>query len=137
MTENDEPLVVRLDHLVLTVRDPQATVRFYEAVLGMKPVRFGEERLALQFGNTKINLHQAGAEIAPYALRPTPGSADLCLITEGSLDAVRDRLSENGVPIELGPVKRTGAAGPIRSVYFRDPDGNLIEVSRYENQGGF
>ena len=92
MTENDEPLVVRLDHLVLTVRDPQATVRFYEAVLGMKPVRFGEERLALQFGNTKINLHQAGAEIAPYALRPTPGSADLCLITEGSLDAVRERL---------------------------------------------
>ena len=67
MTENEEPLVVRLDHLVLTVRDPQATVRFYEAVLGMKPVRFGEGRLALQFGNTKINLHQARAEIAPYA----------------------------------------------------------------------
>ena len=124
MTENEEPLVVRLDHLVLTVRDPQATVRFYEAVLGMKPVRFGEGRLALQFGNTKINLHQAGAEIAPYALRPTP------------LDAVRRRLSENGVPIELGPVKRTGAAGPILSVYFRDPDGNLIEVSRYEDQAG-
>lgn len=136
MTENEEPLVVRLDHLVLTVRDPQATVRFYEAVLGMKPVRFGEGWLALQFGNTKINLHQAGAEIAPYALRPTPGSADLCLITEGPLDAVRRRLSENGVPIELGPVKRTGAAGPILSVYFRDPDGNLIEVSRYEDQAG-
>ena len=125
MTENEEPLVVRLDHLVLTVRDPQATVRFYEAVLGMKPVRFGEGRLALQFGNTKINLHQAGAEIA-----------HLCLITEGPLDAVRRRLSENGVPIELGPVKRTGAAGPILSVYFRDPDGNLIEVSRYEDQAG-
>lgn len=136
MTENEEPLVVRLDHLVLTVRDPQATVRFYEAVLGIKPVRFGEGRLALQFGNTKINLHQARAEIAPYALRPTPGSADLCLITEGPLDAVRRRLSENGVPIELGPVKRTGAAGPILSVYFRDPDGNLIEVSRYEDQAG-
>ena len=102
----------------------------------MKPVRFGEGRLALQFGNTKINLHQAGAEIAPYALRTTPGSADLCLITEGPLDAVRRRLSENGVPIELGPVKRTGAAGPILSVYFRDPDGNLIEVSRYEDQAG-
>ena len=123
--------IERLDHLVLTVADVAASVEFYERVLGMRPVTFGAGRRALAFGEQKINLHQAGAEFEPKARRPTPGSADLCFVTSTGLDDVERQLREVGVDIEEGPVDRTGALGPIRSVYFRDPDLNLIEVSVY------
>lgn len=122
----------RLDHLVLTVADIDATTDFYTRVLGMKAVTFGAGRTALAFGQSKINLHQAGHEFEPKAHRPTPGSADLCLITTDSLDRVVEELVRHDVPIEEGPVERTGATGPILSVYFRDPDRNLIEVSTYQ-----
>ena len=121
----------RLDHLVLTGADIDATVEFYTRVLGMQAMTFGAGRTALSFGRSKINLHRAGHEFEPKAHRPTPGSADLCLIADGSLDQVIEELAGRGVPIEEGPVERTGATGPIRSVYFRDPDRNLIEVSTY------
>lgn len=121
----------RLDHLVLTVADIDATVTFYEQVLGMEAVTFGAGRRALSFGRQKINLHQRGAEFEPKATHPTPGSADLCLITTTALDDVLAHLARSGVDVEEGPVGRTGATGPITSVYFRDPDGNLIEVSTY------
>ncbi|TCR90816.1 VOC family protein [Rhizobium sp. BK376] len=121
----------RLDHLVLTVASIEATCDFYARVLGMGVETFGQGRKALTFGNQKINLHQAGREFEPKAKRPTPGSADLCFITETPLDAVIAHLGEIGAAIEQGPVDRTGATGPIRSVYFRDPDANLIEVSNY------
>lgn len=121
----------RIDHLVLTVRDIAATCDFYSRVLGMQVVTFGEGRTALAFGRHKFNLHEAGREFEPKADRPTPGSADLCLIAEGRLDAVIAELAACGVAILEGPVKRTGALGPITSVYFRDPDQNLIEVSTY------
>ena len=122
----------RLDHLVLTVRDVDATCSFYVRVLGMQIVTFGEARKALAFGRQKINLHQAGREFEPKAALPTPGSADLCLITDVPLDEVIAHLAACGVAVVEGPVMRTGATGPIRSVYFRDPDGNLIEVSNYD-----
>ena len=121
----------RLDHFVLTVSDIDATVGFYTRILGMTAVRFGADRIAVAFGRTKINLHQTGHEFEPKAYRPTPGSADLCLITTDSLDRVIEDLDAHDVPIEEGPVDRTGATGPIRSIYFRDPDRNLIEVSTY------
>jgi catechol 2,3-dioxygenase-like lactoylglutathione lyase family enzyme len=121
----------RLDHLVLTVADIDATVDFYTRVLGMTAVTFGPGRTALAFGRSKINLHQAGHEFEPKADHPTPGSADLCLITTDPLDQVIGELAAHGVPVEEGPVDRTGATGPILSVYFRDPDRNLIEVSTY------
>jgi catechol 2,3-dioxygenase-like lactoylglutathione lyase family enzyme len=123
--------IERLDHLVLTVRDTAATCDFYSTVLGMEVVTFGAGRKALAFGQQKFNLHEAGREFEPKADRPTPGSADLCLIADGSLAGVIDHLRTCGVPILEGPVKRTGALGPITSVYFRDPDQNLIEVSTY------
>ena len=117
-----------VDHLVLTVTDLEASVAFYEQ-LGMRREMFGEGRIALQFGAQKLNLHPAGAEIAPHARRPTPGSADVCLLVAGSLENVVAELAATGIPIELGPAERTGAQGPIRSVYVRDPDGNLVELS--------
>jgi catechol 2,3-dioxygenase-like lactoylglutathione lyase family enzyme len=123
----------RLDHLVLTVADIDATCAFYARVLGMTIETFGEDRKALRFGNQKINLHQAGREFEPKARQPMPGSADLCFIASTLLEQVVARLRAEGVMIEEGPVKRTGATGPIRSVYFRDPDGNLIEVSNPES----
>jgi catechol 2,3-dioxygenase-like lactoylglutathione lyase family enzyme len=119
------------DHVVLTVADIDATITFYVDALGMEPVTFGGGRRALAFGRNKINLHRAGQEFEPKALRPTPGSADLCLVTDDALETVIERLAAQGVPIEEGPVDRTGALGPIRSVYVRDPDQNLIEISRY------
>jgi catechol 2,3-dioxygenase-like lactoylglutathione lyase family enzyme len=122
----------RLDHLVLTVADLDATIDFYVRVLGMEAVTFRDGRRALTFGNSKINLHRAGREYEPKADSPTPGSADLCLIADTSLDLVIAELGRHGVPIEEGPVERTGAIGPITSVYVRDPDRNLIELSRYE-----
>ncbi len=123
--------IARLDHLVLTVADVDATCEFYARVLGMQPVTFGNGRRALAFGAQKINLHQAGREFEPKAARPTPGSADLCLIADAPLDVVTAHLRECGVAIVEGPVQRTGATGAIMSVYFRDPDRNLIEVSNY------
>jgi catechol 2,3-dioxygenase-like lactoylglutathione lyase family enzyme len=120
-----------LDHLVLTVADIGATVEFYTRVLGMQAVTFGTGRTAFTFGHSKINLHRAGHEFEPKARRPTPGSADLCLIAADPLERVIEDLAVHDVPVEEGPVERTGATGPILSVYFRDPDQNLIEVSNY------
>jgi catechol 2,3-dioxygenase-like lactoylglutathione lyase family enzyme len=117
-----------LDHIVLTCADPEATVAFYERV-GMQREEFGGGRLALRFGDQKINLHQAGAEFQPHAATPLPGTGDLCLIVDGSIEAVVEHLGEVGIAIEEGPVDRTGAVGPLRSVYVRDPDGNLVEFS--------
>ncbi|MBU8714640.1 NUDIX domain-containing protein [Brevibacillus parabrevis] len=124
-------MIDRLDHLVLTVRDLEATCQFYERALGMQVVTFGNGRKALHFGAQKINLHVAGHEFEPKAGQPLPGSADLCLIASVPLAAVIARFASCGVDIEEGPVHRTGAAGLIRSVYVRDPDRNLIEVAEY------
>lgn len=124
----------RLDHLVLTVADLNATIEFYTEVLGMAAQTFGDGRRALQFGTSKINLHQAGHEFEPKAQRATPGSADLCLIVDDPVDEVMVQLRAHDVPIVEGPVERTGAQGAIRSVYLRDPDGNLIELSNYIDQ---
>ncbi len=121
----------RLDHLVLTVADIAVTCDFYSRVLGMEVVTFRGNRKALTFGAQKINLHEVGKEFEPKAALPTPGSADLCLISKEPLPTVMDHLHECQVPILEGPVSRTGATGPILSVYFRDPDSNLIEVSTY------
>ncbi len=121
----------RIDHLVLTVRSIDATCEFYSRVLGMRIVTFGADRKALAFGNQKINLHESGREFEPRAEHPTPGSADICLISANPLSDVIAHLTSCSVPILEGPVTRTGATGPIQSVYFRDPDRNLIEVSSY------
>jgi catechol 2,3-dioxygenase-like lactoylglutathione lyase family enzyme len=118
-----------LDHFVLTVAELSRTRDFYERVLGMEPMVFGEGRHALAFGAQKINLHEEGREFEPKAAVPTPGSADLCFLTNAPVAEVVEHLGANGVEILEGPVRRTGATGPITSVYFRDPDGNLIEVS--------
>ena len=126
--------VDRIDHLVLTCRDVAATIRFYSGVLGMHEVTFGVGRKALAFGQQKINLHAAassGADIAALPAAPTPGSADLCLIVNEPLDTVIAHLQRCGVAVHQGLVTRTGALGPIVSVYIRDPDGNLIELSQY------
>lgn len=123
--------ISRLDHLVLTVADIDATVAFYTDVLGMSHVVFDEGRVALHFGTSKINLHRAGHEFEPRAARATPGSADLCFVVDDDLDSVRAQLAAKGVTVEKGPVLRTGANGRINSVYFRDPDGNLVELSNY------
>ncbi len=120
-----------LDHFVLTVADLDQAAGFYERVLGMRPVTFGAGRHALAFGHSKINLHQAGQEIEPHAARPIPGSADVCLITTAPPGRIMAHLDTQGVTAELGPVSRTGARGPITSIYVRDPDGNLIEIASY------
>ena len=123
----------RIGHLVLTVANIDATCDFYRRVLGMRRVTFGpDSRVALAFGAHKINLHQAGAEFEPKADRPTPGSADLCFITGESIENLVSHLKAVGVAIIAGPVPRTGATGPMTSVYLRDPDGNLIEIARYD-----
>jgi catechol 2,3-dioxygenase-like lactoylglutathione lyase family enzyme len=118
-----------LDHLVLTVADIERTVRFYEG-LGMRRETFGDGRVALRFGEQKLNLHRAGAEFAPHAAHPAPGSADLCLLVDDSLDEVAAALADAGVAVEVGPVPRTGATGALTSLYVRDPDGNLVEPSQ-------
>ncbi|MFB9150013.1 VOC family protein [Roseovarius ramblicola] len=127
------PRVTGLDHLVLTVADVAATVAFYGDVLGMEPQVFraadGSARHALRFGAQKINLHQAGAEFAPHAARPVPGSADLCFLSDTPLEQWQAHLAARGVRVEDGPVPRSGAGGPIVSLYLRDPDGNLLEIS--------
>ena len=124
-------LISHLDHLVLTCTDLEATRHFYTTVLGMELQSFGAGRIAFRFGNQKINLHQVGREFEPKSLRPTAGSGDLCFIADTPLDQVVVELNAAGVPIEEGPVARTGATGPILSVYLRDPDQNLIEISNY------
>jgi catechol 2,3-dioxygenase-like lactoylglutathione lyase family enzyme len=125
----------RIDHVVLTVGDIEVTCAFYQRVLGMKVLSFEGGRKALTFGNEKFNLHQAGKEFEPKADRPTPGSADFCLITTTPINEVVLHLESCGVRILEGPVPRTGATGPILSVYFRDPDLNLIEVSNALSSG--
>ena len=122
----------RIDHVVLTVRDIEATCAFYARVLGMRVVTFAGGRKALAFGRQKINLHPARREYEPKADAPTPGSADICLVTTAPIERVVVHLAACDVPILEGPVGRTGATGPIRSVYFRDPDRNLVEVSTYD-----
>ncbi|MFP3968298.1 VOC family protein [Actinomadura fulvescens] len=119
----------RIDHLVLTVADLDAAIDFYTRVLGMEAVSFGDGRQALAFGHSKINLHRAGHEFEPKAEHALPGTADLCLIAATPIEQVVEELTEHGVPIEEGPVERTGATGPLLSVYLRDPDRNLIEIS--------
>ena len=121
----------RLDHLVLTVRDVEVTKAFYARVLGMEPVT-ADGRHALHFGTQKINVHPADAPISPHARKPTPGSGDLCFISAVPLAEVVAHLRSVGVSVEKGPVNREGATGPMTSVYFRDPDANLIEVSVYD-----
>ena len=119
-----------LDHLVLTVADLRATVDFYTRVLGLEERTFSG-RTALHADDQKINLHEAGREFAPRAARPTPGSGDLCFVVDGPIEDVARALTEAGVTIEEGPVDRTGARGPMRSVYLRDPDANLVELAVY------
>ncbi|WP_415912151.1 VOC family protein [Neptuniibacter sp. QD37_11] len=123
--------IERLDHLVLTVKDIDITVEFYTAVLGMEKVVFKGDRVALAFGNQKINLHELGNEFEPKADQVQSGSADLCFIVEQPIDEVIQHLLDHNVRMIEGPVRRTGAVGNIISVYLRDPDGNLIELSNY------
>ncbi|MGH3125501.1 MAG: VOC family protein [Streptosporangiaceae bacterium] len=135
MSEQLKPMppvaVTGLDHLVLTVTDLDQASGFYQRVLGMRPVTFGAGRRALEFGTSKINLHHAGHEIRPHAARPLPGSADFCLVTTTPPAQVLAHLGDQQVPVEDGPVPRTGARGAITSIYIRDPDGNLIEIASY------
>jgi catechol 2,3-dioxygenase-like lactoylglutathione lyase family enzyme len=126
---NSPVQIASLDHLVLTVRDTQATCEFYAQVLGMQVITFGDNRRALKFGQQRINLHQAGQEFEPKADHPTPGSADLCFLTETPIAQVISDMQAQGISIEAGIVPRTGATGAIRSIYIRDPDGNLIELA--------
>ena len=121
--------ITDLDHLVLTVKDIDVTIRFYTTVLGMAQVSFAGNRQALQFGNQKINLHQQDNEIDPHAAQPTPGSADLCFITDIPLGQVIDHIQSCGVSILAGPVQRMGSTGALLSIYIRDPDGNLMEIA--------
>ncbi|EGV9644453.1 VOC family protein [Salmonella enterica] len=129
--ESIQMIIDRIDHLVLTVSDISTTIRFYEEVLGFSAVTFKQNRKALIFGAQKINLHQQEMEFEPKASRPTPGSADLCFITSIPINDVVSEILQAGIPIVEGPVERTGATGEIMSIYIRDPDGNLIEISQY------
>ena len=124
-------MITSLDHLVLTVRDLEATVRFYCDGLGMEARRFGpnQERVALHYGSQKINLHELGKEFEPKADLPTPGSADLCFLTDQPVAELKTKLEAAGLTIVEGPVARTGAVSPILSIYLRDPDANLIEIA--------
>lgn len=122
----------RIDHLVLTVKDIEQTIQFYTEVLGMKAIVFGAGRKALTFGNQKINLHEKGKEFEPKASIPTCGSADLCFITTTKIELVKLELEKRGIKIIEGIVERTGAIGRIESIYVRDPDNNLIELSYYK-----
>ena len=118
-----------IDHVVLTVRDIDTTVKFYRDVLGMTPETFAGGRMALKFGAQKLNLHAAGREFEPKANAPQPGSADLCFLTSIPIKAVIRTLHERGILVVQGPISKTGAQGPLCSVYIRDPDRNLIEIS--------
>jgi catechol 2,3-dioxygenase-like lactoylglutathione lyase family enzyme len=126
-------IIHHLDHLVLTVKSVDVTCAFYKAILGMEVITFGDQRKALRFGQQKINLHEHGKEIDPKASAPTMGSADLCFIADTPVAEILRELQDKNIAIlEGGIVDRTGATGKIRSVYFRDPDGNLLEVSNYD-----
>lgn len=131
------PRLRALDHLVLTVADIPTTMKFYIHVLGMQGQKFsapgGATRWALLFGTSKINLHQKGREFDPKAAHPQPGSADLCFLTETPLGDWMRHLTALGISIEDGPVQRSGARGPLMSIYLRDPDGNLIEISMQDD----
>jgi len=128
-------VIDRIDHIVLTVHDIDRTLDFYARVLGMEKITFAGGRRGLAFGGQKLNLHQAGREFEPRALAPTPGAIDLCFIAASPLAEVIEALKAAGVVIIEGPVAKTGALGAMQSVYFRDPDGNLIEVSNYDAPG--
>jgi len=123
----------RIDHIVLTVKDIDQTIWFYCDVLGMEEIEFGENRKALKFGKQKINLHPVSSDISPAAQSPMPGSQDICLICDSPIEEVAAMLEKHGIAVEEGPVTRTGAQGEITSVYCRDPDGNLLEISNYSN----
>jgi len=124
-------MIDHIDHLVLTTRDLNSCIHFYTKVLGMELLSFGEGRKALTFGNQKINVHEYGHEIEPKAHLPVPGSLDICLISSKPISEVEVILKNNHVNIDIGPVMRTGARGDIESIYVRDPDLNLIEISNY------
>ena len=124
-------MIDHIDHIVLTTRDLQGCIRFYAEVLGMKLEKFAEGRLALKFGAQKINLHEWGKEFEPRAHVAAPGTLDLCFIASAPLKNVMEKLKGAGIPILEGPVKKTGAMGPMQSVYVRDPDLNLVEISVY------
>ena len=122
-------MIDHLDHIVLTTKDMEGCIAFYAGLLGMQLETFGEGRMAFKFGTQKINLHEYGKEFLPKAYLPTPGSLDLCFIASVPLDQVIAQLAQRNWPIEAGPVMRTGAMYKIRSIYLRDPDRNLIEIS--------
>jgi len=124
-------MIDRIDHIVLTTRDLPACRRFYCDVLGMKSETFAPGRIGLKFGKQKINLHEWGKEFTPRAHVAAPGTLDLCFISNIPLDKVIERLKTSKVQILEGPVDKTGALGPMRSVYVRDPDLNLVEISVY------
>ena len=121
--------IISIDHIVITVNNIANTVKFYESILGMVKETYDEDRVALKFGNQKINLHEYGKEFEPKASQPVPGSEDLCFITDTKLEVAMDYVKSKEIKIIEGPVTRTGATGTIVSFYFRDPDGNLIEVA--------
>ncbi len=123
--------ITSIDHIVLTVKNIDTTIQFYESILGMEVEIFCDGRVALKFGNQKINLHQQGREFEPKANSPVAGSEDLCFITNTKLDVAMEQVKHKGIKIIEGPVARTGATGAITSFYFRDPDNNLIEVASY------
>lgn len=125
-------LIQQIDHLVLTVKDTEKICVFYKKVLGMEVISFEHNRKALKFGNQKINIHQLGQEFEPKASLPTPGSYDICFITTTPIEKVINHMKKNETKIIEGPVKRTGAAGSLTSIYLRDPDGNLLEIANQD-----
>ena len=125
--------IERMDHFVITASDIDKTINFYKRVLGMSAIVFANDRKALRFGNQKINIHQAGKEVKPNAQNAAIGTADICFISERSLETVQNHLQSEHIRIESGPIEQHGAVGIMDSVYFRDPDGNLIEVGVYRS----
>ncbi len=121
--------ISHIDHLVLTVKDIKASCDFYQNILGMKVISFAGNRKALQFGKQKFNLHEAGKEFEPKAKNPVPGAIDICLISDTPLKLILKKLEMLNIPVDDGPIIRTGARAPLNSIYIRDPDNNLIEIS--------
>ncbi|WP_102348896.1 VOC family protein [Bacillus sp. Marseille-P3661] len=124
-------IIDRIDHIVLTVKDVERTVDFYSNVLGMEVQVYGGKWKTMAFGQQRINLHELGSEVPIRAQNPTPGSADICLIASTPIEEVIQHVKAKGVEIEEGPIMRAGALGQLESIYFRDPDNNLVEVSNY------
>lgn len=118
-----------IDHIVLTVKDIDRSVRFYSQCLGCNVIRFGDDRFAVQIGSSKINFHQSDSPVKPHAIKPTAGSAHFCLLSSLTPEAIESFLKTQNIEIELGPVSRNGARGPITSFYLRDPDSNLVEIA--------